>query len=157
MTIRTATEQDASILGDLFVDAVRTAGPRAYTPAQVDAWAAAADDREAFGRRMRLNHTFVAEDETGLTGFATLGADGHVGALYVRGDRQGRGIGRVLLETILMTAREEGLRRLYAEASALSRPLFEQAGFAVTRTETVERKGVEVERFHVERVDDGNR
>ncbi len=47
-------------------------------------------------------------------------------------------------------ARAEGIECLHAEASVLSRPLFEAVGFVVTGTEIVERQGVAIERFLVE-------
>jgi len=74
MTIREASASDATVLGDLLESAVRAAGPLHYTPEQVEAWAAAADDREAFGRRMLEHQVFMAEDETGPTGFDRSGS-----------------------------------------------------------------------------------
>lgn len=157
MTIRRGTQRDSAALGNLFEDAVRTIGSESYDPAQVNAWAAAADDREGFGRRMLQDDVFLAEDEAGPVGFATLGPGGHVGALYVRGDCQRRGVGRALLATVLAVAWERGEEQVHAEASAFARPLFEQAGFVVVGTEMVERGGVRIERHLVERRRSGGR
>ncbi len=53
---------------------------------------------------MMREHTFVAEDEPGPVGFATLDTDGHIDALYVCGDRQRQGLGRALLKRAISSA-----------------------------------------------------
>jgi len=53
---------------------------------------------------------------------------------------------------VLDAAREAGVERLHAEASEFSFRLFEWAGFTVIGRETVERRGVAIERYLVERV-----
>jgi len=151
VTLRAGTEADAPALAALFAAAVRAAGPAHYTPEQVDAWAAAADDPRAFHARLLRHETLVAEDDTGPIGFAGLAPDGHVTALYVRPDRMRRGVGRALLGAVLARAAARGIGRLYAEASAFSLPLFERAGFTVERVEVVERGGVRFERHRVVR------
>lgn len=151
MTLRPARATDANALGRLFADAIRTTGPERYTARQVDAWAAGADDPGAYGRRMLRAHTTVAEDETGVVGFATLGEGGHVAGLFVRGDRQRRSVGRALLAALVEQADAGGVARLHAEASVFSLPLFLGAGFVVTGTETVRVRGVPFERALVER------
>lgn len=155
VTLRDAAPADAAALAAVFADAIRTAGPRHYTPEQVAAWSAVGADPAAFARRLLTGRTWVAEEGGAAVGFAVLCDDGRVGALYIRGDRQGRGIGRRLLEAVLGAARARGEARLYAEASAFSLPLFERVGFAVVGTERVERDGVWFERHLVERVLEG--
>lgn len=149
MLIREGTEADLLAFAAVFRDAIQVAGPARYTPDQVAAWAASAEDGAAFGRRMLETRTFVAEDESGLVGFASLDPDGRVGMLYVRGDGQRRGVGGRLLATALEAA--AGSERSYAEASAISLPVFLRAGFEVVGTETVRRQGVSFERHLVER------
>lgn len=151
MTIRPAIEADRLTFAEVFRDAVRAAGPDAYTPAQVAAWLASADDAAAFGERMLEARPFVAEDETGMTGFATLHPDGYVGMLFVRGDRQRRGIGQALLALVIEAAEAAGLEALHSVASVFSLPVFKRAGFAHYADETVEHNGVVFERYLVRR------
>ena len=89
----------------------------------------------------------------GPIGFVALGRGGHVAALFVRGDRQRRGVGWVLLSALVEQARAGGVGRLHAEASVFSLPLFLSAGFVVAGHDVFERAGVQIERALVERVE----
>ena len=146
MPIRPATPADVPALAALYADVVRTVGPAHYDAAQVDAWAAFADEPR-FRRFVLDPHTFVSEDESGITGFAGLADDGHVTALYVRADRMRQGIGSALLRAVVERAEERGVARLYTEASAFSRPVFERHGFRLDAVEVVERRGATFERY----------
>lgn len=151
MTLRPARASDAETLGFLFVDAIRTTGPEHYSNAQVRVWIASAADPGVYGRRVLQAQVTIAEDETGAVGFGALADDGHVAALFVRGDRQRRGVGRALLAALVEQAHEGGVGRLYAEASVFSLPLFLQAGFVQMGTDVFERDGVEIGRALVRR------
>ena len=155
MTLRPARPDDAATLGALFADAIRTTGPEHYTAEQVEAWAASAADPAVYGRRILGARVTVAEDDTGAVGFVALGRDGHVAALFVRGDRQRRGVGRALLAALVEQAHADGVDRLHAEASVFSLPLFLSAGFVVVGRDVIERGGVEIERALVERKPSG--
>jgi putative acetyltransferase len=148
MIIREVTEADVSTLASLFMDAVQAAGPSYYSAAQVEVWTAFAE-AESFREFVLVPSSLVAEDETGPIGFTGMEPDGHVTALYVRSDRMRRGVGSVLLTAVVNLARERNITRFYAEASKVSRPVFERAGFRVAEVETVERHGVLFERYRM--------
>lgn len=132
----------------LYRDAVRALGPLAYTPAQVEAWVATADEPrfEAF---ILGPETLLAEDETGLIGFAGWRPDGHVASLYVRPDQTRQGLGSQLLAAVIERAQAAGVVRLFSEASVFSLAVFERAGFRLTGTEVVERRGASFTRYLV--------
>lgn len=151
MTIRDATDADAPALAVVFADAVRAVGPSRYTPEQVGAWAAAADNPATFGHRVLSDRTFIADDQGEPAGFVSVGSDGHVAMLYVRGRWQGRGVGGRLLSAALAAAVGAGADRAYAEASAFSLPVFARAGFTEVGVESVEVRGVAFDRWLVEK------
>lgn len=155
MPIREAVPADVPDLAALYAAAVRTVGPAHYDAGQVEAWAAFADEPR-FRRFVLDPYTFVSEDtcagdESGITGFAGLADDGHVTALYVRADRMRQGIGSALLRAVVERAEERGVARLYTEASAFSRPVFERHGFRLDAVEVVERRGATFERYRMVR------
>ena len=151
MTLRDATEADLPVFADIFTDAIRAAGPSVYTPAQLRAWLASADDPAAYGRRVLRDRAFLAEFGSRPVGFTTLAPDGHVNMLFVRGEAHRRGVGSALLRAVLAAADEAGIPRLYAETNPFSLPVFRRAGFAQVGTEEVELRGERFTRSLVER------
>jgi putative acetyltransferase len=151
VNIRIATESDLPELAALYHQTVLAIAPQRYTPAQTQAWASSALDAEHFRRFILEATTYVADDETGIVGFAGITATGHVSSTYVRGDRIHQGIGSTLMQAILEHASHHDIQRLYAEASEFSLGLFKKFGFQLYDTEIVERQGVEFKRYLVER------
>lgn len=151
MHIRIAHDKDVSLLADLYCQTVQIQGPQHYTPAQVEAWAAFATDTAAFREFILGPTTYVAEDITGLLGFAGIAPSGHVASAYVRHDCLHRGIGSSLMTVLLDYATQHSISRLYAEASEFSLGLFKKFGFHLYDTEVVERHGAQFTRYLVER------
>jgi len=149
--IRLATAADVPRLADLYRQSVLAVAPQHYTPEQVQAWAAFGTDLQAFRPFILAVTTYVAETAAGVVGFAGLAADGHVTSVYVRPDCQQQGIGSALMQSLLLQARNEGLGRLYGEASEFSLGLFLKVGFSQYATEVVERQGVSFRRYLVEK------
>lgn len=151
MNIRLADESDLVALSQLYRQTVLTNAQQHYTPAQTQMWADFALKNEPFQRLIFDVKTFVATDDTGILGFAGIGADGHVASTYVRHDCIGQGIGSMLMQAVVEEAKRQGTRRLRAEASEFSLGLFEKFGFRLYDTEVVDRQGVEFKRYLVER------
>ena len=62
------------------------------------------------------------------------GDDAWLEDLYVRGDAQGKGLGRALTEAAIERSRERGAKRIQLdveEANETARALYEKAGFGV--------------------------
>lgn len=150
--IRAATREDLPELVTLFRETVLTHGLMYYTPEQTHAWAALALDRDRFQAFILDVTTYVAEDDSGILGFAGIDPTGRVSSVYVRHDCLGQGVGSVLLERILAHAQRDRIARLYTEASEFSVGLFRKFGFHLYDTEVVERYGVTFTRYLMERV-----
>ena len=150
VALRPATDADTDALRALYVDAIRTTGPEAYTPEQVATWTRGAEDAARFRAHLLGEWAVVAEGESGPLGFAALDGD-RVSGLYVRGDAQRRGLGGRLLGAVVAEARRRGLQALRAEASVFSLGLFERWGFRVTEVERIVRGGVSFDRSLVMR------
>jgi putative acetyltransferase len=149
--IRHADADDLTRLADLYESSVRSLGPQRYSTEQVEAWAGFARDREAFRAKTLGATCLVGEQDGEIVGFVTLEPQGHIGLLYVRGDRGRRGIGRALLARALELADERGLRRITTIAGELSGGLFERFGFTPYEVEESEHGGVVFRRVLMER------
>lgn len=89
----------------------------------------------------------VAERRHRLLGVCEMHRDGYLTLLYVRGDHQGRGLGRRLLETALerLLIVAPDLDRLRVRGTPYARGFYSRLGFRETASEAQEDRGI---RYH---------
>ncbi len=63
LALRPYLAEDAAVLREIFRDSIADLTDEDYTPAQQEAWASAADDEKAFGKRLASQLTLVARSE----------------------------------------------------------------------------------------------
>ncbi|MUI16046.1 GNAT family N-acetyltransferase [Massilia dura] len=150
--IRACLPGDAAALAELYRRSVGHFGPRAYSPAQVAAWAGgiSAEKIAACCGDGRHVAVAVAPDDT-LLGWGDLEQDGHVDFLYCAPEAEGRRVGSALYDTLETHARAAGMARLYVEASELARHLFERRGFLLLRRNELIVNGVAIHNFSMEK------
>jgi putative acetyltransferase len=141
--------RDASALAVLFRASVTILAASFYDAAQRSAWAAAADDLADFDARLSRGVTLVAHCDGVAAAFGQLFPLDHVEMLYVAPAWSRRGLATALLARLEALAREARSTVLSADASAVSRPVFERAGFSLISSESVLRDGVSLPRFHL--------
>jgi putative acetyltransferase len=94
---------------------------------------------------------FVYERSDQVAGFARVDDTGCVDLLYVHPEVQRQGIARALFDRVISWALTRGIRHLRSEVSITARPFFESIGFRVFRKQVVERRGVSLQNFWMER------
>ncbi|CAG9246401.1 GNAT family N-acetyltransferase [Paraburkholderia unamae] len=146
---RYAAGRDAPALAALFRASVTTLAASHYDAAQRAAWAAAADDLAGFEARLARGVTLVAHCDGAAVAFGQLFPRDHVEMLYVAPAWSRRGLATALVARLEALARESRASVLSVDASALSRPVFERAGFSLISSEWVWRDGVSLPRFHL--------
>jgi putative acetyltransferase len=151
VVVRPYRPGDAPALCHLFHASVHGATAAHYSGAERSAWAPIVPDAELWAMRMAARHTFVAERAGQALGFVELEDDGHVAMLYVHPSIVGQGLGGRLYDVAEARARFLGLRRLFTEASYVARPLFAARGFRVVRENRVDRRGVMLTNFSMEK------
>ena len=139
--IRPYNDTDLDTLIELFAGSVRQVASRDYSPAQIEAWAPVAVNREHWATRLGSRPTYVAEASGQIVGFSDLEPDGHIDMLFVHADHQGKGVARALLDHIKHRAHEQGIDRLFTEASITACPFFERNLFEVIEAQDVELRG----------------
>ncbi|MCG6941499.1 MAG: GNAT family N-acetyltransferase [Thiohalocapsa sp.] len=137
----------------VYADAVRGLAPGHYAPEQVVVWAGFAASQDFTGFVLDVM-TFVAVAHGDIVGFCGIGPDGHVASIYVHPAHARRGIASALLRRALAACPAPDAGRWLAEASLLSRPLFQRFGFRQTGVERALRDGVGFERYIMARVPD---
>ena len=91
---------------------------------------------------------FVAEEDGLIVGFGDISPDGYLDRLYVHRGFQGRGIATAICGEL-----EGGVSapRLTVEASITARPFFEKRGYKVVKEQQVERRGVLLTNYIMEK------
>ncbi|MGB3632732.1 MAG: GNAT family N-acetyltransferase [Rubrobacteraceae bacterium] len=149
--IRGYKEKDAPQIVRLFYDTIHSINRSDYSDEQVAAWAPEIPDASAWHHRMASRKTLVAAENDEVVGFAELEEDGHLDMFYLRKDAVGRGIAKHLYRALEGEALSLGVGRIFTEASITARPFFNKQGFRVVREQTVQRLGVSLTNFVMEK------
>jgi putative acetyltransferase len=149
--IRDYDRGDAADLADVFFRSVRQVALSDYTAAQVAAWAPerrTAEQMHETASDGRL--TLIAADERDrAVAYIDLEPDGHIDHVYCAPEAAGHGIASQLYDAIEAAAREQGISRLFTEASELARRFFEQKGFALLERQDMVLRGVPIHNYRM--------
>jgi putative acetyltransferase len=120
---------DAPLLAEIFRASVEELTGDDYNPAQQRAWAATADDEQAFAKRLGRGLALVATTEGAPVGFASLIGGEKIDMLYVHPAAARRGVAALLVDALEKLAAGRGAKRLTADASDTSLGFYEHRGF----------------------------
>ena len=143
MIIRPYQPEDCEALARLFYETVHTVNAKDYTEQQLNAWATGAVDLEAWDRSLTAHFTLVAEENGVITGFVDMDPTGYLDRLFVHRDFQGRGIASALCDRLELSVSGP----ITTHASITVRPFFEKRGYRVIKEQQVERRGVLLTNF----------
>ena len=149
MKIRRYEPEDLGQITALFYDTVHAVNAADYAPEQLDAWADGAPDLDRWNGSLLAHHSLVAvEGRDLIVGFGDIDATGYLDRLYVHKDRQGLGIATALCDRL---ERAVDAPVITTHASITARPFFEGRGYRVLREQRVERHGVRMTNFVMEK------
>lgn len=153
VSIRTYQRDDAAGVADVFYRSVHGVATSDYSEEQVRAWVPGRWDADREHQRSgdgRL--VLVAADERDqVIAFVDLEADGHIDRLFCAPEAAGRGIASRLYDGVEAAARDQGLARLYTEASELARRFFARKGFIVLERQDKILRGVPIHNYRMEK------
>ena len=101
--------------------------------------------------RLNEKKPFLAIVGDRVAGFMELESDGHIDCAYTHPDFQRIGIASKLLDKLVTEAVKINITRLYVEASLIAKPFFESRGFSCIKENQIERKGVRLVNFTMEK------
>jgi putative acetyltransferase len=127
---------DAPTLAAIFQASIAELTTDDYSEAQAAAWAARADDTEAFGARLAQHLTLVAVVAGDPVGFASLKDNEVIEMLYVHPSAAGQGVGALLYDALERIAAARGAKRLLADANDTAEDFFRRRGFVPQRRNT---------------------
>lgn len=135
----------------LFRRCVHTVCRKDYTPAQLDAWAPAKMEEEAWAKSLASHWSWVAEEGGTLLGFADLDEPDYFDRLYISESSQRQGIAAALAQCIEDRARALGAKKLSVHASLTAKGFFLHRGYHVLYEQQVERYGQKLTNFGMEK------
>jgi putative acetyltransferase len=125
------------VLAAIFAAAIEELTGDDYSEAQQEAWAAVADDEEAFGKKLASALTLIATVQSAPVGFASLRGNDHIDMLYVHPGAAGQGIASMLLDALEKLATSRGAKSLTVDASDNAQSFFVKRGYAAKQRNSV--------------------
>lgn len=149
MMIRKYKSQDCEQLSQLFYDTVHFINAKDYTKEQLNVWATGHLDLEAWDKSFLSHFTVVAVEDNQIIGFGDIAMDGYLDRLYVHKDYQGRGTASAICDKLEQVVGQE---KITTHASITAKPFFEKRGYKVVREQRVERNGIFLTNYVMEKI-----
>lgn len=147
MYIREYQVSDCKELIELFYNTVHTVNAKDYTDEQLNVWATGNEDLGKWNQTFLEHYSIVATENEIILGFGDIDKTGYLDRLYVRWDYQGRGVATAICNTL----EKEIHDRIITNASITARPFFEKRGYNVIKEQQVERHGIYLTNFVMEK------
>jgi putative acetyltransferase len=128
---------DVPMLAAIFVASIEELTGDDYSEAQQEAWAAVAEDEEAFGNKLAGQLTLIATIQNAPVGFASLKGADHIDMLFVHPSVAGQGVASMLVDALEKLAGARGANILTVDASDTAEPLFKKRGYVAMQRNTV--------------------
>src|SRR6195952_6135181 len=135
--LRPLLPADVPVLAAIFAASIEELTGDDYSEAQQQAWAAAADDEDQFGKRLAGELTLIATLQNSPVGFASLRGNDHIDMLYVHPSAAGQGVPSMLCDALETRAGGRGAKSLTVDASDNAEGFFLKRGYVGKQRNTV--------------------
>ena len=139
--LRPYLASDTPMLAQIFVAAIQELTGDDYSEAQQEAWAAAAEDEDEFGKKLAGELTLIATVQNSPVGFASLKGTETIDMLYVHPSVAGQGVGAMLVDALEKLAGARGAKALSVDASDTAVDFFRKRGYVAKQRNSVPRHG----------------
>lgn len=147
MELRRYESSDCKEVAEIFYNTVHIINAKDYTKEQLDVWATQEVDLEKWNQSLQGHYSVVAVDNEIIVGFGDIDKDGYLDRLYVHADYQRKGIATAICKQLEQAV--EG--KITTHASITAKPFFEKRGYRVVRKQEVERRGIFLTNFVMEK------
>ena len=147
MELRRYESSDCKEVAELFYNTVHIINAKDYTKEQLDVWATQEVDLEKWNQSLQGHYSVVAVDNEIIVGFGDIDKDGYLDRLYVHADYQRKGIATAICKQLEQAV--EG--KITTHASITAKPFFKKRGYKVVRKQEVERRGIFLTNFVMEK------
>lgn len=147
MNLREYQTKDCKEIIKLFYDTVHNVNAKDYTKEQLDVWATGKADLETWNRSLLEHYSLVVLENSIIVGFGDIDKFGYLDRLYVHKDYQRKGVASAICNKLEQTVKG----KIVTHASITARPFFENRGYKVIKEQQVERQGVVLKNFVMEK------
>lgn len=147
MQIRKYQSSDCREMTELFYETVHTVNLRDYSAEQADAWAPGNPDTDQWDRSFLEHYSIVAVEDGRIVGFGDIDESGYLDRLYVHKDYQRQGIAAALCDRL----ENHVSGKIEVHASITAKPFFENRGYRTVKKQQVERKGIFLTNYVMEK------
>lgn len=147
MELRRYQSPDCKEVTELFYNTVHIVNAKDYTKGQLDVWATGQVDLEKWNQSLQEHYSIVAIDNEIIVGFGDIDKDSYLDRLFVHADYQGKGIATAICNQLEQVV--EG--KITTHASITAKPFFEKRGYKVIKKQKVERQGIFLTNFVMEK------
>ena len=118
-----------------------------YTKEQLDAWATGQVDMDNWNQSLLEHYSIVALDDGMIVGFGDIDKTGYLDRLFVHADYQRKGVATAICNQLEQVIQGN----IVTHASITARPFFEKRGYQVIKEQQVERQGIFLTNFVMEK------
>lgn len=147
MKIRRYQQSDCKELTELFYNTVHTVNAKDYTKEQLNVWATGKVDLEKWNQSLQEHYSVVAIDDKIIVGFGDIDKTGYLDRLFVHSDYQGKGVATAICNQLEQAVQGS----IITHASITARPFFEKRGYKTIKEQQVERQGIFLINFIMEK------
>ncbi|WP_252225823.1 GNAT family N-acetyltransferase [Clostridium sp. ZBS2] len=139
MIIRKYKPLDCMVLAELFYNTVHLVNAKDYTEEQLNVWATGSIDLKEWNKSFLEHFTVVAIEDNVIVGFGDIDNNGYLDRLFVHKDYQNKGIATAICDKLEKYVCAD---KISTHASITAKPFFEKRGYKVIKEQQIERKGI---------------
>ncbi len=147
MVVREYQPADCKEIIRLFYDTVHSVNAKDYTEEQLAVWATGKEESEEWNRSLLGHYSLVAVEDGIVIGFGDIDHSGYLDRLYVHKDYQRKGAASAICDKL-----EQAVKgKIVTHASVTASPFFEKRGYQVIKEQRVERQGIVLNNYVMEK------
>lgn len=148
MELRKYEPKDCQEITELFYQTVHTVNVKDYSNEQCQVWATGNVNLEQWNKSFLEHTTIVAIENNQIIGFGDIDETGYLDRLYVHKDYQRRKVATAICDYL---EKANPFQVITTHASITARPFFEQRGYEVVKEQQVERRGILLTNYVMEK------
>lgn len=146
--IRKYETSDCEHLAELFYNTVHSINANDYTEEQLNVWATGNVDLEDWDKSLLSHFTVVAIENNAIVGFGDIDKTGYLDRLFVHKNYQNQGIATAICNKLEQSF---DVDKISTHASITAKPFFEKRGYKAIKKQEVERKGILLTNYIMEK------